>query len=56
MGKASAGRRVKPRMQLHLPRQEIQDLIGIKQLVIIEYIVEQILCRRHSTQQGSRRQ
>ena len=33
----------RPRIQLHLPRQDIQDVIGLKSLVIIEYMIEQIL-------------
>ncbi len=35
-----------PRIQLHLPRQDIQDVIGLKTLVIIEYIIEQIIKRQ----------
>ncbi len=36
----------KARIKLHLPRSMIQDATGLKLLVIMEYIVEQI-ARRH---------
>ncbi len=35
-----------PRIKLHLPRQDIQDIIGPQLLVIIEYIIEQIIRRQ----------
>jgi hypothetical protein len=35
-----------PRIRLHLPRQDIQDVMGPKLLVIIEYIIEQIIQRQ----------
>lgn len=35
-----------PRIRLHLPRQDIQDLIAPEHLVLIEYVIEQIIRRQ----------
>jgi hypothetical protein len=42
------------RLQLHLPRDVIQERIGQHLLVIIEYIIEQFVARQHPANRGER--